>query len=251
MKGRQIFEHALRQVMNNLPAALRVSGALYLVQAVIGLLLGAQMMGAGMGGEMAMRGAAGGLLGGLISLAAGVWIAVAWHRYVLLSEEPTAVLPPFMGDKMGAYFLKALLIGIALLVMAMILGMIAGLIATPLFSMGAGVIGLLVISLVVQVPLIFLGLRLAAALPGAAIGVDHGFLAGWEATKDDWVSILQLAVIMALAMWVVNLLGFFVFGRIPVLAQLWQLVIGWPVMMVGLSILTTLYGHYVQKRPLA
>jgi hypothetical protein len=50
---------------------------------------------------------------------------------------------------------------------------------------------------------------------------------------------------------VVNLLGFFVFGRIPVLAQLWQLVIGWPVMMVGLSILTTLYGHYVQKRPLA
>lgn len=251
MKGRRIFEHALRQVMNNLPAALKVSGALYLVQAVIGLLLGAQMMGAGMGGEMAMRGAAGGLLGGLISLAAGVWIAVAWHRYVLLSEEPTAVLPPFMGDKMGAYFLKALLIGIALLVMAMILGMIAGLIATPLFSMGAGVIGLLVISLVVQVPLIFLGLRLAAALPGAAIGVDHGFLAGWEATKDDWRSILQLAVIMALAMWVVNLLGFFVFGRIPVLAQLWQLVIGWPVMMVGLSILTTLYGHYVQKRPLA
>ena len=80
MKGRQIFEHALRQVMNNLPAALRVSGVLYLVQAVIGLLLGAQMMGAGMGGEMAMRGAAGGLLGGLISLAAGVWIAVAWHR---------------------------------------------------------------------------------------------------------------------------------------------------------------------------
>ena len=247
MKGRQIFEHALRQVMNNLPAALRVSGALYLVQAVIGLLLGAQMMGAGMGGEMAMRGAAGGLLGGLISLAAGVWIAVAWHRYVLLSEEPTAVLPPFM----GAYFLKALLIGIALLVMAMILGMIAGVIVTPLFSMGAGVIGLLVLSLVVQVPLIFLGLRMAAALPGAAIGVDHGFLAGWEATKDDWVSILQLAVIMALAMWVVNLLGFFVFGRIPVLAQLWQLVIGWPVMMVGLSILTTLYGHYVQKRPLA
>ena len=155
-----------------------------------------------------------------------------------------------MGDKMGAYFLKALLIGIAWLVMAMFLGMVAGVIATPLFSMGAGVIGLLVISLVVQVPLIFLGLRLAAALPGAAIGVDHGFLAGWEATKDDWVAILQLSVIMALAMWVLNLLGIFVFGRIPVIGTLWQLLIGWPVMMVGLSILTTLYGHYVQKRPL-
>ena len=251
MKGRQIFEHALRQVMNNLPAALRVSGVLYLVQAVIGLLLGAQMMGAGMGGEMATRAAAGGSLGGLISLAAGVWIAVAWHRYVLLSEEPTAVLPPFMGDKMGAYFLKALLIGIALLVMAMILGMVAGVIATPLFSMGAGVIGLLVISLVVQVPLIFLGLRLAAALRGAVIGVVHGFLGGCEASKVDWVAMLELSVIMALAMWVLNLLGIFVFGRIPVIGTLWQLLIGWPVMMVGLSILTTLYGHYVQKRPLA
>lgn len=248
MKGWQIFQHALRQVSNNLTAALKVSGVLYLIRAVIGLVLGAPIMG--VGPQMSGSGMAAGLLMAVISLAIGVWVAVAWHRYVLLSEEPAAVLPPFLGDKMGAYFLKALLIGIVMVAAAAVLGMVVGLILTPLFMGGAVAFGMVLIAILVQLPLIFLGLRLAAALPGAAIGVDHGFLAGWQATRGDWLSVLQLSLIMAVALLVVNLLGIFVFGRIPMIAQLWTVVAGWAVMMVGLSILTTLYGHYLQKRPL-
>lgn len=208
MKGEQIFEHALRQVMNNLPATLRVSGALYLVQAVIGLLLGAQLMGAGMGGEMAMRGAAGGLLGGLISRrwrldrggVASLCLAQRrTHRRsaALHGRQDGRLFPEGAADRhclagdgndpgddcrgdRHAFVLDG---GGR----DRLAGALAG---------GAG----------------------SAHLPGSAHGgrparrghrrYDHGFLAGWEATKDDWVSILQLAVIMALAMWVVNLLGF-------------------------------------------
>jgi hypothetical protein len=252
MKGMQIFQHSLRQITNNLAAALKISGGLYLIETVINLLLGAPMMGSGgMGPGMMGGGAAFGILvASIASLFIAVWIAVAWHRYVLLAEEPTAVLPPFLGDKIGAYFFKALLIGIVVVVVGVIIGMIVGLVAMPMFSAGLGLIGMLFFALLVQVPLIFLGLRMATALPGAAIDVDHGFLAGWEATSDDWQSILQLSVIMALALWVLNLLGVFVFGWVPLLARIWQFVIGWPVTMVGLSVLTTLYGHYIQKRPL-
>lgn len=251
MKGWQIFQHSVRQVTQNLPAALKVSGVLYLIQAGIGLALGAQMMGVAEMGPGAMNGghAMGLLVGNIVTLFAGVWIAVAWHRYVLLAEEPTAALPPFAGDKMGAYFLKALLIGIAVVIVSVILGMIVGVLAMPLFSAGAGMIAMLLVALLVQVPMIFLGLRLATALPGTAIGVTHGFLAGWEATSDDWKAILQLSVIMALALWVLNLISWFIFGG-SLIGQLWALIIGWPVMMVGLSVLTTLYGHYIQKRAL-
>ncbi len=251
MKSMQIFQHALRQVMNNLPAALKVSGILYLVQALIGIAIGARAMQGAMGPGMMGAGAAGaGILVFLVTLAAGVWIAVAWHRFVLLAEEPHTVLPPFLGDKMGAYFLKALLIGIALVALGMILGMIVGVIAMPLFSAGAGLFGMMLVGVLVQVPMIFFGLRLATALPGAALGVEHGFGAGWAATAEDWKTILQLSVILAAVMLVLNLVGWLVFGGFGLLAQLWQLIIGWPVMLVGLSVLTTLYGHYIQKRPL-
>lgn len=251
MKGMQIFQHAVRQVMNNLPDALKVSGVLYLVQALIGMALGAHAMGGGMGPASMGAGAIGaGILGFFVTLAAGVWIAVAWHRYVLLAEHPQSVLPPLLGDKMGAYFLKALLIGIALVVLGMVLGMIVGFVAMPLFAAGLGLFGMLVIAALVQVPMIFFGLRLAAALPGAALGVDHGLGAGWEATAEDWKTVLQLSVILAAAMLVLNLVGWLVFGGFGLLAQLWQLIVGWPIMLVGLSVLTTLYGHYIQKRPL-
>ena len=250
MKGVQIFTHSLRQVLNNLPAALRISGVLYLVQVAVSLAFGRAMMSAGMGGMMGGGYGIGALVVMLVSLITGIWIAVAWHRYVLLSEQPTTPVPPFMGERMGSYFIKSLLIGIVLLVMGMVLGMIVGVVAMPLMTHGAGLIALLLFSLLVQVPMIFLGLRMAAALPGTALGTNHPLITGWEATEGEWRPLLQLAIIMALAVWVVQLIGLFVFGGVTLLAQLWQVVTGWPIMMVGLSILTTLYGHYIEKRPL-
>ena len=90
-----------------------------------------------------------------------------------------------------------------------------------------------------------------ALADGVSLNVAGGTHHAFPDRGEGCLLYTSLSVIMALAMWVVNLLSFFIFGRIPVIAQLWQLLIGWPVMMVGLSILTTLYGHYVQKRPLA
>lgn len=263
MKGVQIFSHSLRQVMNNLPAAVRVSGVLYLALAVLGLILdGLVLSGSGM--NPADRGDGmgfGALLMLAIPLVAGIWIAVAWHRYVLLAEDPGALLPPFAGGLVWAYFVNSLLIGIVLIVGGMIIGMVGGMIigmVVPILMQGGEGIGIrwlgiaqrLLITVFIEIPIIFVGLRLAAALPGAALGVRHPFMAGWQATKGEWRPILGLSVIMGIAFWVINLIGVFVFGGFGLMAQIWQIISGWPVMMVGLSILTTLYGHYVEKRPL-
>jgi hypothetical protein len=35
------------------------------------------------------------------------------------------------------------------------------------------------------------------------------------------------------------------------LSLIWQCVFGWISVMVGLSVLTTLYGHYIEKRALS
>lgn len=248
MKGVQIFSHSLRQVMDNLGPALKVSGVLYLVQVGITMLLGYAMASAGMG----MMGGGMGLgvvLVLVVSLITGIWIAVAWHRYVLLGEMPAGFVPPFMGERLGQYFIKSLLIGLVLMVLGMILGMIVGTLFGRLM-MGGMLMGMLLMAVTVQVPMIFLGLRLAAALPGTALDQNPPLMAGWQATTGEWRPLLQLSVIMALSLWAVNLISWFVFGGFGLLANIWQLIAGWPVTMVGLSILTTLYGHYIEKRPL-
>ena len=58
--------------------------------------------------------------------------------------------------------------------MGMVLGMIVGVVAMPLMTHGAGLIALLLFSLLVQVPMIFLGLRMAAALPDFFNGCAWG-----------------------------------------------------------------------------
>lgn len=249
MKGVQILGHSLRQVTSNLPDAMRISGALYAVQGIVAALFGGAMMSGG----MAMGGGGFGLgfiLVLAVSLVTAMWIAVAWHRYVLLAENPKTPLPPLMTDRMLAYFLRSLVIGIVLIVAGAVLGAVIGSLAMGLMTNGAAGLGFLVMALLVQLPLIFLGFRLATALPGAALGVDHGLMAGWNATQSDWKTILQLSVIVALALWVINMIGIFVFGGFGVAALLWQFVTGWFVMMIGLSVLTTLYGHYIEGRPL-
>ena len=184
MKGVQIFSHSLRQVMDNLGPALKVSGVLYLVQVLITMALGYAMASRGMG----MMGGGMGLgvvLVLVVSLITGIWIAVAWHRYVLLGEIPAGVVPPFMAERMGQYFIKSLLIGLVLMVLGMILMMIVGGLFGRLM-MGGPVIAMLLVAVMVQVPMIFLGLRMAAALPGTALGQNPPLMAGWQATAGEW-----------------------------------------------------------------
>ena len=128
-----IFRHSWRQVFGNLPAALRLTavpyGLLMAVTLMPSLWMATNPMQAGrmmrtfvsdpeMLPVMALP-----LL--VVALILGLWMAVAWHRYIL-TEEQGGVAPPFHFDRILGYFGKGLLIGLIIIVPAMILLMLGG-----------------------------------------------------------------------------------------------------------------------------
>lgn len=251
----RIFLHSLRQVFGNLSGALQVSGILMLVQFAVLLTIGrgmptdeAEMRQLMLQGEMPWGRI---VLGALVSTVLWLWIVVGWHRYILLNEQPRLV-PTFRLDRMLGYFGKSLLIGLILLPLALILGFIGGGLASGMVQGGGNVIpALVVMGLFVYIPLSVVGMRLGTMLPGAALEPGVPVFSGWEATRSATLTILGVVVLSVGFALVLEFVGMRIFGdprSVP--ALIYELVRQWIIAMVGASILTTLYGHYVEKRPL-
>lgn len=245
MKAWQIFTHSLRQVFGNKGAAVRVSLVPFVGLFVAFIVLGGGMMFSMMGRmEAGMKGGmgAGGIVMMLVLIAIyiGVFtlIAVNWHRFILLNE-PVGWLPQVRTGRMMAYFGTALLVGLITFGVALIIVLVAA-------SLGA--IGWL-IGLPLFVVVVALSFRLSTSLPGAALGQGGGIAGSMAATKGQTGTLVALTLIYfgvsVLCGIVVGLLSL-----IPVLGILISLAFQWLAMMVALSMLTTLYGHYVEKREL-
>jgi hypothetical protein len=245
MKGLQIFMHSVRQVLGNLVPALQLSAVLYGVQVVIVSLLGGGGMGAspGEGPNVVLA-----LIAGLVVLITGLWIAVGWHRYVLLNEQPS-IVPPVHMDRLVAYLIKMVIIIVILIIPALAVGVIAAPFSQK--ALFAGPFVFAVFSGVLALPLIVLFLLFSAALPGTAVGGQSGLNAAWYATKGDIGSIIVVALLLSAMSVVFDLLAFYVFSMIPMGLLLWGIVSGWVKTMVGISVITTLYGHYVENRALS
>jgi len=188
----------------------------------------------------------------LVSTLLWLWIVVGWHRYILLNEQPKLV-PTFRADRMLGYFGKSILIGLILLPLGFVLGFVGGGVASGLVHGSGGNLfpALIVMALLVYVPLATVGTRLATMLPGAALEPGVPVFSGWEATRGATVTILGVVALSAIFTVILDFIGARLFsspGSVP--ALIYELVMQWVVAMVGASILTTLYGHYVEKRPL-
>ena len=91
--------------------------------------------------------------------------------------------------------------------------------------------------------------RLSASLPGLALDRPTAFADGWVATTGETETILILAFFTGLIGLVLGApLALMPTGSL--FALLWGGAAGWVQLMVSASILTTLYGHYIEKRPL-
>lgn len=244
--GFRIFQHSIDLVFKNLSDAFRVSGALYLLGfalSIIGLLFFMPTAGPGQAANFPLQYVVILFVVSILYL----WIAVSWHRFVLLDEHPASVFPNLHGDRMLAYFGRMLQAGLILAVAGAIVGVGLGILVmitqgSPVFAV-SGAMVLFTLLLVVSY-------RLAPVFPGAAIGRPIGISAAWTATSGSSGAIAVLAIVSAIASVVIDL-PTLLLQHVPaggIFVAIWLNVTAWVKLMVGISILTTLYGVYVEKR---
>jgi len=254
----QIVLHTLKMIFRNLSQALRVSVGPYLILIVLSLLVfavfGASAERIVVGDPTAALPAGfGSLLLIPLFLFVTSWVAVSWHRFIL-KEEYTGLLPAVNDRPIWAYAWKAILLALIIMLVAIPLVLILGVLTVPLASVGAGEGGFSIVAILtfmmVFVLISVVSLRLGVALVGTALGQPMPFRDAWSSTAPVNGTIIGVAVLLGILNAVVSLVLIPMTYAIPLIASIISLAINWLTMMVGISILTTLYGHVIEKRPL-
>ena len=239
--GLKLFMHSVRLLFDNLRTALRITGLVYLLCILLPSFLFVRGEQPPTPEQMLLQSAA-----AVVSLAGGMWIAVAWHRYILLGEMPNGLLPEFNGRRVLSYFGWSILLGLILLPV---------IIATALVGVGLGSIGgpaaIIVAGLVSVFAVTAVLYRMAPILP--ALAVDRRLRLGeaWQATSGATGDILVLTLLTAIMVTFIDVPALAFTGPTAFLGLAWQAVTGWFILLVGVGIMTTLYGHYVEGRPIS
>lgn len=248
MKGLSIFLHSVRLVLNNLDVALRVSAVLYLVSAIVELYVALNFTpqleafdpDAGVNLDPSVIPAF--FLSFAVALVTATWIAVAWHRYVLLEEVPVGWLPKWHGGAFLSYIWRSVLLAFVVVGAAMISMIPIGLLGTilpllapvfPLFSVAIGA---------------YVFFRICPVLPAAAIGSPMTMSGAWAATRGAGGAILGLVLISVAASLVLQVPQWLSDNPTGAVSLLYGVVITWIATMIGISVFTTFFGHYVEGR---
>lgn len=256
MDGLRIFVHALRMVLGNLDTAARIAGALLLVQLALTLTAGEAYFATGMTqGAMMTESPVSTLtvLLGVLQIVFGLWVAVAWHRFILLEEAPGAYLPNWTGTAIWAYFKAGLVLALIVVLAVIPMVLIGGMLLFPFVAVDPmhpplfiGLLGFLIM----YVPAAFLAYRLSPTLPSAAIGEKIGLKDAWVETSPSGMAFVVLTIVSVGAGWLIHLPAVLLADVALTVALVWAAAAQWLTVLVGASILTTIYGHYVQKREL-
>jgi hypothetical protein len=255
--GWNLVRHSFVLLFNNLGNALKVSVGPFLILIafvfVLTLTLGFSFdqigPGAAMTRQLPAEAAGGAFLGILLFLLAALfvfaWVAVSWHRFVLLEEYP-GLLPTIADRPIWPYIGRSILLALILVLIAIPVGFVFGLLVSPLMG---NVTLLLLLTTLMGVFFTWIWLRLALLLPGTAVGKPISMGDAWSASGRLSGPIFQAAVILV----ALNVLVSFVFGTAlggNIVGDILNLIVSWVTMMVGISMLTTLYGHLIEGREL-
>lgn len=175
----------------------------------------------------------------LAQVIVSAWVVVRWHRYVLMPEAGHAPTPPI--DRVLAYVL--VMIQIALLLVFSV--MLVALASSILGALGAALMFVLVLVIYT------FAVRLSIALPAAAIGAPLGLRRALAVTEGHSMvifGVIVLALLISLVL-LLPVLGLTIILPAILHPMLNGVLSGMYAIITG-SILTTLYGVYVEKRRL-
>ncbi|RJL06523.1 hypothetical protein D3P06_03370 [Paracoccus aestuarii] len=235
--------HAVRQLLGNRGATLRLSllpGLLWLGFAAGPMLLvGTPQLRVQGGGVVPLEAAM------LLAIALHVAMAVAWHRHILLGE-PARLRDAGRGRQMLAYLGRLGMVLLALMPAMAAAFLLLG-VAVRLGSQPAWIVA---VAFAGNVLLNALILRLLTVLPGAALRHSRPWGAAWAATKGRGSTFLLLGLATTAAQTLMpHVIGSMASTSVTQ-AVLVHAALSWLGALITLSLITTLWGHFVEERAL-
>lgn len=249
------IRHAVNSVRNNISYAFRISWPWYAAIAVLSIatfvFVGALAAGGNLSGMPF-----GVLLLVAVSLMAFAAIAVNWHRYILLDEVPKGGHIYRLDGKTWRYLGNLVLIALMLFIVGAIVMLPLFNLAASLFS-DAVIIVAIVIGALIFLLLAIFSVRLSVKLPAVALDRrDFTFSHAMAATRGNNVQLFLLILFQfALAIGVSLFMLFLEFLTVSIhptfgfiVSLLLQLFFNWLLTIFGITILTSLYGFFVEQR---
>mgnify|MGYP007037679405 CR=1 FL=1 len=251
--GAALFLHSAMMVVRNFLPAIRIFFGPGLIIAALLFAFTHVMDSAGLGAVDSVLDGEG--LGGIglnlvlifgflaVCFTIAIWAIVAWHRFVLLEERPGLFLPKLRLANVGRYFLGSLkLTGVFFLISLPVLVLLLG------FAQVLDPRGLVLFELLATTFIYVVLMRFAIILPAAALNQSITLGEAFEATKGHSFSLLVLVIcgfgLQSSAEYLIDLLA-----EGTSLYQVGLMVFSFFFYMFQISILTTLYGHFVEGRP--
>lgn len=247
MTGWTIFRIAVLWLADSLPAALRVSVLPYGATVAFDLWVRSTWPGLTFspGVPMPAGFAAATFVSLAGTLAASVWISIAWHRHLLLATPVTGWVPQVPGPLVGGYIFR--LMGLGLIAMAAVL--IVGIVTAP-FAVLFGIAGVMTLSQLAGVFVAtLLSLRFGLILPAFTVERPLEFGEAWAAGAGklpDLLILTALTIAVSLGFGQAVLLD----GGATAITPLYDAVTGWISLLLGTTVLTVLYGHLIEGHTL-
>ena len=181
----------------------------------------------------------------LVNFVLMAWLAIGWHRFILLQEYPSGNFPTWDTRRVIVYALRAL----------QLFGILLGIAVVSFIFLG--VLGHLLSPVVTYAGLVFLyaamgwlSFRLCLALPGMSIDLPMTFAESWDKTASLNIELLLLAVLTGIASFLLS--QSVAFLPVDGLLQLvLRSIVGWLTVVIGVSLFTTLYGVVIESRSLS
>lgn len=189
---------------------------------------------------------------GLTGLLGYALMAIHWHRHVLLNgPERVSDLAPSWS--VIAYYiwraftvaLVQMLAAVPILTAITVLAGITGWQTTPGQSGPSVIFGILA-----GIAFVWVALRFSIALPAAAMGQRMGLLQSWMVSAPMSGAILSVAALLSLISVATSVIMSLLFPGSGPAGLLLETCVFLVEGIIFVSVLTTLYGHLVEKRPL-
>ena len=260
----KIFRKSILIVLDNLKEAFRVSGAIFVAAVFTSSALNVFMTGdltIGAPEIQAVKNANGqdqlmalnfssqkiiALLGGnLIFFIAMSWIAIAWHRFILIEESNNYIFPSWNNSRIFKYSLKTIVI-----VTSVIFLLIIPFSMINIFINGLGLMLILpAVNILLFISFYYLFFRAGLVLPSIALDEPMSIRQSFFETKNISKEIWGLSVIVILMILGIGIISG-ILAPNNIIGVLVTSLFQWIVVMISASLMTTLYGHIIERRPI-